>query len=98
MHPLIVLVNILAAIASFVIALRLLTYRRGKSRHRKGISMVAWFLINLTLIYAAWLIYSGYSQPFAATINLLALVRLALYTCRVRGNIAHLMTFKEYRP
>ncbi|MGD8174783.1 phage holin family protein [Marinimicrobium sp. ARAG 43.8] len=79
--------NWVAALANIYMALRLLTFRRGKRRYRRGVAFLAWLLINLTLCMAAWLILAGFTHSVIAHLYAGLCVGMAWLFLRHKGNL-----------
>ena len=76
-------------VACLVIVVRLLTFRRGVSRHRHGIAWIAWALIVACTATAVKLV-CGIRPPPGPLETLLTVV-LAVGVLIHRGNLAHLL-------
>ena len=76
-------------VACLVIVLRLLTFRRGVSRHRHGIAWAAWVLIVACTATAVKLLCGV--RPPPGPLEALLTVVLALLVLIHRGNLAHLL-------
>ncbi|MGM0563687.1 MAG: phage holin family protein [Pseudomonadota bacterium] len=91
MQLLIAIANICAAVACFVVAMRLLTFRRRQRRYRPLISFLAWVMINISLVGGVWLLAEGVSYlPLAIGIALVA-TYLAVRSIAAKGNLAELL-------
>jgi hypothetical protein len=76
-------------VACLVIVLRLLTFRRGFSRHRHGIAWIAWALIVGCTATAVKLV-CGIRPPPGPWEALLTVV-IAILVVLHRGNLAHVL-------
>jgi hypothetical protein len=76
-------------VACLVIVLRLLTFRRGVSRHRHGIAWIAWVLIVACTATAVKLVCGIRPPPgpWEALLTLAIAIGLLIH----RGNLAHLL-------
>lgn len=82
--------NLLATTACAVIAIRLLTFRRGGRRHSRFWAMVAWALINACLVLALHLIWGALSHEALRWHGTILLIAAAVQTLRAKGNAAKL--------
>lgn len=82
--------NLIATLACAVIALRLLTFRRGQRRHNRFWAMVAWALINACLLLVLHLIWGALSQEALHWYGAILLSAAAIQTLRAKGNAAKL--------
>ena len=82
--------NLIATAACAVIAIRLLTFRRGQRRHSRFWAMVAWALINACLLLALHLIWGALSQEALRWHGTILLCAAAIQTLRAKGNAAKL--------
>lgn len=80
------LVQLMACVA---IVLRLVTFRRGHSRHRHGVAWAAWFLIVACTTTAVKLLCGIRPPPgpLEASLTLMIAVLVLIH----RGNLAHLL-------
>jgi hypothetical protein len=74
-------------LACVAIVLRLITFRRGHSRHRHGIAWVAWLLIVACTTTAVKLLCG--IRPPPGPLEALLTVVIALLVLIHRGNLAH---------
>ncbi|GAA0586896.1 phage holin family protein [Halomonas salifodinae] len=81
-----------ALIATLVIILRLLTYRRRGSRYRPVFGVIAWVAITACTLLAARIVTTG--VPAAAGLALV-LVAIAALLLRCRGDLAHLLRWRH---
>lgn len=82
--------NLIATAACAVIALRLLTFRRGQRRHSRVWAMAAWVLINACLLLTLHLIWGALSHEALRWHGAILLSAAAIQTIRARGNAAKL--------
>lgn len=80
---------LLQLVACLVIVVRLLTFRRGVSRHRHGIAWIAWALIVACTATAVKLVCGIRPPPWPweALLTLAIAIGLLIH----RGNLAHLL-------
>lgn len=76
-------------IACLVIVLRLLTFRRGVSRHRHGVAWVAWLIIVACMATAVKLLCG--IRPPPGPWEALLTVAIAALVVIYRGNLAHVL-------
>jgi hypothetical protein len=77
------------ALACLVIAGRLALYRRGVSRHRRGIAWLAWLLVVACLMTAVKLLCGV--RPPPGPLEALLSVALAVLVVAHRGDLAHVL-------
>ncbi len=88
MQMLIDVSNVIAGICSLVIAIRLLTFKRGERQHSYGMALLSWCLINLNIGGFLFLLLSGIQHPFAI-VNMLLTIGFMAKLIKTRGNLAH---------
>jgi hypothetical protein len=76
-------------VACLVIVLRLLTFRRGASRHRHGFAWGAWLLVVACTTTAVKLL--GGIRPPPGPLEALLTAVIAVLLLIHRGNLAHLV-------
>jgi hypothetical protein len=76
-------------VACLVIVLRLITFRRGASRHRHGMAWLAWATIVVCTATAVKLMCG--IRPPPGPLEALLTVVLAVGVLIHRGNLAHLL-------
>ncbi len=79
------LVMFLACVAG---ALRLLTFRRGPSRHRVGYALASWIIVSTLTAVAVKIVFG--IQPPPGPIESIAVVAFTACLYVHRGNLAHL--------
>lgn len=84
---------VITLLAAAVICLRLMTFRRGESRVRRGYSCLAWLLIAGTGTVAIRILV-GAACPAGWGIAIVMAV-LALLVVRARGNVAHVIRLRR---
>lgn len=82
--------NLIATIACAVIAVRLLTFRRGQRRYNRFWALVAWALINACLVLALHLVWGALSQEALRWHGAILLSAAAIQALRAKGNAAKL--------
>lgn len=75
--------------ACLVIVLRLLTFRRGTSRHRHGMAWAAWLVIVACTATAVKLMFG--IRPPPGPLEALLTVVIAVLVLIHRGNLAHVV-------
>ncbi|MCC5811314.1 MAG: phage holin family protein [Ectothiorhodospiraceae bacterium] len=81
--------NLIASLACLAIALRLLTFRKGRRRHSVLWAALAWALINVCV--AAAILFLPPFEPRPLTwVAAVLFVLLAIRVFRCRGNVAKL--------
>lgn len=81
------------AIICAITAMRLLTFRRGKSPHNRLMGWLAW-LLTVSAASVTIRVWTGeyfYTDWTEVLINLL----LCVAVCRARGNVGHLLRGKQ---
>lgn len=86
--------NWIAAGMCLVIAVRLLTFRRGRKHHNYVVAASAWILINSLVLYAMWLLSAKWSALFAMC-NLSSLAYATFVLVRARGNVKSLLRIRN---
>jgi uncharacterized protein YhhL (DUF1145 family) len=81
--------SLVQLLACAVIVLRLLTFRRGLSRHRHGIAWVAWLLVVACTATAVKLVCG--IRPPPGPLEALLTVVMAVLVLIHRGNLAHVL-------
>lgn len=77
-----------AFIAYLLICVRLLTYRRGRARHRHGVAWIAWMLV----VVSGWSAFQALAHEAGiSTVEALRAALLCLFVFGVRGNVARLL-------
>lgn len=77
--------------ACIIIAARLLLFRRRDRRHRMGMAVTAWGMINLSVLVIIHLLCYPVTQPMIAWLIAGLLALLAWLVCRAEGNVAKLV-------
>jgi hypothetical protein len=75
-------------VACLVIVLRLVTFRRGASRHRHGVAWMAWLMIVASTATAVKLLCG--IRPPPGPLEALLTTAIAVLLLIHRGNLAHL--------
>lgn len=75
-------------LACLVIVVRLLTFRRGDSRHRYGLAWAAWLVIVVCAASAAKILVG--MQPPPDPLQTLLTLAVAVLSLVYRGDLAHL--------
>lgn len=86
--------EVIALTAAVVIIIRILTYRRGRSRYRPGVAIAAWCLVAVNTWVAVRLITAG--EPDAWWLALV-LAGIAVLLLRAGGNLAHIFSHRPRR-
>nr|BDD47155.1 hypothetical protein 25 [Saccharospirillaceae bacterium] len=81
----------LSAIAATVIALQLLLFRRGKRRFKRGVSVVAWLIVNCSVAFAILALTQGLPDGGAGVLVTIILWALAALTWKAKGNLVALI-------
>ncbi|HKT28795.1 phage holin family protein [Dyella sp.] len=81
--------SLLQLMACLVIVLRLLTFRRGHSRHRHAIAWASWLLVVACTTTAVKLLCG--IRPPPGPLEALLTVALAILLVIHRGNLAHVL-------
>ena len=76
-------------VACLLIVLRLLTFRRGNSRHRHGVAWAAWMVIVACTATAVKLVVG--IRPPPGPLEALLIVVIAVLVLIHRGNLAHVL-------
>lgn len=82
--------NLIATAACAIIALRLLTFRRGQRRHSRAWAMVAWALINGCVLLSLHLLWGALSSAAVHWYGVILLGIAAIQALRAKGNAAKL--------
>lgn len=86
--------SLIILLSALVICLRLLTFRRGPSRHRLGYSIAAWLLIagtgtsTVRILTGAEICSGGWGVPVVMAV-------FAFLVIRARGNVAHIIQLRR---
>jgi hypothetical protein len=80
--------NVIAGLCSLVIAIRLLTYKRGQRQHDYWMALLSWCLINLNIAGCLFLLLSGIQHPFAI-VNMVFTIGFMCKLIKTKGNLAH---------
>lgn len=83
--------NWLASFFCLLVALRLITYRRGQRRHYYLIAIASWLLINIHLGAALWLLLKGPNNCWLALLNLICLIGFSQKLFKAKGDLARLL-------
>lgn len=86
----IAILNLLSVVACFLIAIRLITFKKGNKRYRFFISLSVWLIINSCVSIAIWLIFSGFKSIFIALAVTAFLYVFAYQLFICHGNLAAL--------
>lgn len=82
------LITLAAVLANIMTAGRLICFRRGCSRYRPGMSLLAYLLIVCSGGQAIdTLVNAAHVTPWEAGFALI----IAVLVCRARGNVAHIV-------
>lgn len=76
-------------VACLVMALRLVTFRRGASRHRHGVAWLSWWLIVVCTITSVKLLCGVRPPPGPLEASVTAVFAIVLLIHR--GNLAHVL-------
>lgn len=88
MQTIIDLSNLVAGLCSLVIAIRLLTFKRGEREHSYRIAILSWCLINLNIAGCLFLLLAGIQHPLAM-VNAVLTFGFMFKLIKTRGNLAH---------
>jgi energy-converting hydrogenase Eha subunit G len=86
--------ELIAITAAVVIIVRILTFRRGRSRYRPGVAIAAWCVLAVCTWLAVRLITTG--EPDAWWLALV-LAGIAALLLRAGGNLAHIFSHRPRR-
>lgn len=87
----ILLINIITALASISATLSILTFRKRNCRHKPVVSLLAWLLLNAAAIHALFVLLQGYQRPAPAFTAMLIMLVLAATLINHRGNVSYLL-------
>ncbi len=80
--------NVIAGLCSLVIAIRLLTYKRGERQHSYVMAIFSWCLINLNIAGCLFLLLCGIQHP-CAILNMVLTWGFMFKLIKTKGNLAH---------
>lgn len=86
-----IVLNGLASIVCFAIAVRILTFRRKKKAHNYAVAAIAWLFINLLTAYAVWLAFAGIKPAAVAFVNVIFLICVMRISFKAQGNIKRML-------
>lgn len=82
------ILNVLSVIACLLIAIRLITFKKGNKRYRFFISFSVWVIINSSVSIAIWLLFYGFKSLFPALASTIFLYAFAFQLFICQGNLA----------
>lgn len=86
-----IILNSLITVASILIILAILLFRRKTRRHKRTISLLAWLVLNAAMINAFVAMSMGYRDPVVALAVLVITVTACCILIKHRGNVAYLL-------